>query len=78
MNIQFELEQAILNCWNVVEDIKDYRTALDNGELTEDEKDNYLIGLEAIYSVKFTKTFDLFEKLVQEIYQAKQANKPAI
>ena len=64
---RFDLETDIMNCWNVVEDIKELnRSMLDRRKMTEDEIANYLIGLEAIYQVKFERLFETFEKLVHQ------------
>ena len=61
---RFDLEQEIMECWSITTDIENLRIALDSS-MTEDEVDNYLLGLRAIYEVKFTKLFDTFAKLIQ-------------
>lgn len=61
---RFDLEQEIMECWSITTDIENLRVALDSS-MTEDEVDNYLLGLRAIYEVKFTKLFDTFGKLIQ-------------
>ena len=64
---RFDLESDIMNCWSVVEDIKELnRCMLDRRKMTEDEISNYLLGLETIYQVKFERLFETFEKLVQQ------------
>jgi hypothetical protein len=64
---RFDLETDIMNCWSIVEDIKELnRCMLDRRKLTEDEISNYLLGLETIYQVKFERLFETFEKLVQQ------------
>lgn len=50
---RFTLEQNIMNCWNVVDDIKSLNKKYSNNGMTEDEVQNYLLGLETIYQVKF-------------------------
>lgn len=64
---RFDLEQDIMNCWNVVEDIKELsRSMLDRRTMTEDEISNYLLGLETIYQVKFERLFETFEMLIRQ------------
>ena len=59
----FDLEQSILQCWNVVDDIKLItQQVYDRPKpLTEDELGNLLIGLETLYTLKFEKCFSEFE-----------------
>lgn len=64
---RFDLETDIMNCWSIVEDIKELnRCMLDRRKMTEDEVSNYLLGLETIYQVKFERLFETFEKLVRQ------------
>lgn len=64
---RFELEQHIMNCWHVVDDVKTLHIQfMDKGNMTEDQISNYLLGLETIYQTKFEQLFDVFEKLVRE------------
>ena len=64
---RFDLEQDIMNCWNVVTDIKELnRAMLDRRKLTDDEISNYLLGLETIYQVKFERLFETFEHMIRQ------------
>ena len=64
---RFDLEHDIMNCWGVVEDIKELsRSKMDRRNMTEDEVNNYLLGLETIYQVKFERLFETFEMLVKQ------------
>lgn len=60
---RFDLEQKILDCWHVVDDISDLLEAYES--LTEDQRLNILIGLKDLYKVKFEKTFSIFETIVR-------------
>ena len=62
----FDLEQQILRCWLVCDDIQDLRKFRDERKLTEDELDNYLLGLVSLYQVKFENLFSLYEQVLQE------------
>jgi hypothetical protein len=64
---RFDLEQDIMNCWSVVDDIKELnRCMLDRRKMTDDEVGNYLLGLETIYQVKFERLFETFEMLISK------------
>lgn len=59
MSDRFDLEQGIVQCWNVCDDIQ---LLLDNWDtMTEDDKQNMLIGMKQIYQLKFQTTFNHFE-----------------
>jgi hypothetical protein len=71
MTDRFDLEQQIMNCWNVIEDIKLLNTYVlegktDGGEMTQDDISNYLLGLETIYGLKFDQMFNTFSTLVSQ------------
>jgi hypothetical protein len=71
MTDRFDLEQQIMGCWNVIEELKLLNTAVlegtpRGGALTTDEISNYLLGLETIYGLKFEQLFDTFSTLVKE------------
>ena len=64
---RFDLEQEIMQCWNIVDDIKTiYTYHLDKKELSEDELGNILIGLEKLYQIKFETLFDTFEECLRK------------
>ena len=50
MSDRFDLEQNIMQCWNVTDDIQLYLDMYDN--MDEDQRMNYLIGLKQIYQMK--------------------------
>lgn len=59
---RFDLEQLILKNWEVVTEIKHLRELMETNP-TQDQIENYLLGLETIYEVKFNKLWDCFEEL---------------
>jgi hypothetical protein len=61
---RFDLEQEILSCWNVVEDLKFYVSNSDCW--TADEQLNYLIGISVKYDKKFDHLFQVFEECVSK------------
>jgi hypothetical protein len=79
----FDLEQSILQCWNVCDDIKLLsEQALDRKTpFTEDEWANILIGMQSLYQLKFEKCFAEFESVCsdyhkyQKVYEIVQQTK---
>jgi hypothetical protein len=60
---RFDLEQLILKNWEITTEIKHLRELISDGKPTQDQVENYLLGLETIYEVKFNKLWDCFEEL---------------
>jgi hypothetical protein len=64
---RFDLEQEIMNCWNVTNDINSVAHFV--GGIVLDPKDqdailNMLLGMKQLYEVKFGVLFETFEELV--------------
>jgi hypothetical protein len=71
MSDRFDLEQQILDCWKIIDDIKlldknVLEGKIEGGNLTQDEISNYLLGLESIYELKFEQLFDTFGSLIKQ------------
>lgn len=67
MTDRFDLEQQIMKCWNITEEIQLLNeNVLERDKLTKDEISNYLLGLSTIYEMKFEKLFDQFSEMVQD------------
>jgi len=62
---RFDLEQLIIKNWEITTEIKHLRELISDGKPTQDQLENYLLGLETIYEVKFNKLWDCFEELCQ-------------
>ncbi len=62
---RFDLEQLILKNWEITSEIKHLRELISDGKPSQDQLENYLLGLETIYEVKFNKLWDCFEELCQ-------------
>ena len=67
--LQFDLEQQILNCWNVTDDVQLlYTWIMDSSEAEGippkilDKLANALLGMESMYNLKFERLFNTFEK----------------
>jgi hypothetical protein len=63
---RFDLEQDIMKCWNVTEDIDLlYRNLMDK-DMSTDDIANALLGMKTLYEMKFEEMFSNFETLVRE------------
>lgn len=76
-NAIFDLEQEILDCWRVVDDINDIYKFVGDDSFFEgmdpkhtDKIMNLMLGLTELYSVKFDRTFRTFETVCREYHQA--------
>ena len=68
MSDYFDLEQQILKCWNVTDDIKEVSEAITELDLLSiDETTNALSGLAAMYELKFNKLWALYEGPIMDI-----------
>lgn len=65
MSDRFDYEQQIMDCWNVVEDVKTvYETVMDTDADT-DTIANALLGISTLYGMKFNKLFEMFEAQIK-------------
>lgn len=71
MSKQFDLEQQILDCWHVTDDIDVLYSAVCDTEMSRDDIANVLLGLKTLYALKFDRCFTTFEELLQECYVEK-------
>jgi hypothetical protein len=67
----FDVEQSIMQCWGVVDDLKLLTEQVYDRPkpLTEDELGNILLGMQTLYQLKFEKCFDEFEELCKNYHK---------
>lgn len=70
---RFDLEQEILDCWNITTDIKDIYKFVGDDPFFEgmkpehqDKLINLLIGVMELYEIKFDRTFRTFEECAKQ------------
>ena len=63
---RFDLEQHIMKCWNVTEDINLLNYNVLEKDMSRDEISNFLLGLKTIYECKFNDLFDNFSELIEK------------
>jgi hypothetical protein len=66
MKDRFNLEQEIMNCWHVVEDLDVLFEAVLERDLTTDQISNIILGMRELYQLKFDIMFNTFEGLIKE------------
>lgn len=66
MTTTFDLEQNIMNCWSVVDDLEVLNEAVLERDLKPDDISNILMGLKGLYHLKFEILFETFEKALKE------------
>lgn len=59
---RFDLEQEIMRCWKITEDIEMFYGNFDH--LDEDQQMNLLLGLKELYELRFQKLWNTFEECV--------------
>lgn len=62
MTDRFKLEEDIMGCWQVVDDLRVVRESAEEGRVPV----NQLEALETLYQLKFERLFVTFETLVAE------------
>jgi hypothetical protein len=63
---RFDLEQAILGCWNITSDLDVLMEGVLEKDMTPDDISNVLIGLKTLYDMRFDSCFNKFEKLISK------------
>jgi hypothetical protein len=65
---RFDLEEKITQCWGITDEIDLLRRSmLDHPkQMSEDEVDNFLLGLQTIYNRKFEELFAVYEQGIKE------------
>ena len=66
----FDFEEEFIKTFHIIDDIDLlYENVMDN-DMSKDDIANVLLGLKKIYSMRFEKSFDLFEKLCNKYHQS--------
>jgi len=75
MSSRSDLEQQIMDCWRIVDDIKVLKEAVLDKDQSRNDTGNVLIGLAHLYQLKFEKLFATFEDHCIEYYQSSKLYK---
>lgn len=73
MRDRFDLEQNMMNCWGITDDLQQLLELVDAGRYDSlspsdtDELANILMGLKTVYEMRFGKMFDTFKDCIEEL-----------
>ena len=65
-NDRFDLEQHIMKCWNITDDLDVLSKAVRDVDFDVGETANILLGIRQLYEIKFSNLFSCFEDLVKQ------------
>lgn len=69
-----ELEQKILSCWQITDDLDEvFSYFYEEEKIDNDKLANILLGLKEVYNIKFENTFNTYEQALKEYYDRKSA-----
>ena len=68
MTTRFQLEEQIMSCWNICDELGVIADGVESDELSREQTVTILRGLRELYQVKFEHTFDTFETSLRENY----------
>ena len=76
-----DLEQEIMKCWHVVDDIEllyeyfgDSPDFKDMPAEYSDKISNLMLGVKELYDVRFNKLFEMYEASCKEVWELKNKN----
>lgn len=62
----YALEEKIMDCWTVVDALRDLSTYNMEYGYDEDKVNNILVGIEQLYQMKFEMLRDQFEQCIKQ------------
>ena len=68
MTTRFQLEEQIMSCWNICDELTVIADGIESDDLSREQAVAILRGLQELYQVKFERTFDTFETSLRENY----------
>ena len=72
MSSIFDLEQGILRCWNITDDIGEIAADLESGHMLPQEAAQALRAYEQVYQRRFERCFNQFETHCAEVRDLRQ------
>ena len=80
MKDRFDLEQEIMGCWGITDDLQHLLEHIDKGNFDSlspsdtDDLANIIMGLRHIYEMKFARLFDTFSDCIPTMDLTSQAS----
>lgn len=66
VDARFELEQAIVACGNIADDLDILMEALANDEVDKDRLFNALSGMRELHDMRCKRAFDIFSAMIRD------------
>lgn len=60
---RFDMEQQVMTCWSICEDLETLCEGVLERDMSADQISNVLLGLQGLYQLKFEKLWDQFEQM---------------
>jgi hypothetical protein len=64
----FDLEQQILKCWGMVDDVKEIVDQFNQGKLNNEDTVQTLLACVAVYQFRFDRTFQKYEEVCRGLH----------
>ena len=68
----FELEQGILRCWDVVEDLKDVSNSIRGNYTKTEDVIKMLESFQTIYQMRFEQVFGIYEEVCKGLHELRK------
>jgi hypothetical protein len=75
VDTNFDLEQDILKCWNMVDDVKEILVDLRNGVMSAEDAVQALEAYTMVYQNRFDRTFRRYETVCRGLHELRRAVK---
>jgi len=70
---RFDMEQQIMTCWNICEDLDTVMEGVLEGDMNQDRISNVLLGMKELYHLKFEKLWLQFEAMTKHVCALEKA-----
>lgn len=76
----FDLEQGILRCWHVCDDIEDMIAVIRKNYTSQEDIITMLEGFRTVYHMRFERTFGIYEDVCRGLHELRhsRAESPAV
>ena len=72
INVNFELEQDILKCWNITGDLREILDDWQEGRMKDEEVMAAMNAYILVYENRFDRTFRRFEQQCRNLHELRQ------
>lgn len=73
VNKNFDLEQGILRCWHVCDDIEDMIAVIRKNYTSQEDIVTMLEGFRTVYHMRFERTFGIYEDVCRGLYELRHS-----